>query len=220
MTGDATMREDSEPRGHRILNISGPYAVGKDSIINALLAEFGERLHRVSTVTTRPVSKEADPSYTHLDEDEFSRLTSAKHWIVNRQLTGHTAYATSLQEIAQASDAGLVCIHSIYPGPAGAGALRQALGSELYSVGLLPPGVDVDEQLRILRERLVGRGRDDRSAIDRRLAGQVETLTYLSDNPTVATVNGKQHVFDEIVVNKDLSKTVEHFVEMFRRVFG
>ena len=48
-----------------LFNISGPYAVGKDSVLNHLLKVYPDLIHRVRTMTTRPVSVGDDPSYTH-----------------------------------------------------------------------------------------------------------------------------------------------------------
>ena len=55
-----------------VFNISGPYAVGKDSILNAVLAAYPEATQRVSTWTTRPVDPELDPSYHRVSFDEMA----------------------------------------------------------------------------------------------------------------------------------------------------
>src|ERR1017187_7474140 len=103
-----------------LLNISGPYGAGKDTLIDAVIAEFGSRVHRVKTLTTRPSSARADPSYTTLEPDEFARTTHGTNWIVNHQLSGTVSYATNLDEIRKASAAGKLCVHAIFAGDAGA----------------------------------------------------------------------------------------------------
>src|ERR1700704_3066905 len=120
----------------RIFNISGPYAVGKDSVINHLLKVYPDVIHRVRTMTTRPVSMDDDPSYAHAEPADFHRTVAEGDWLFNVQLSGSTAYATNLSEIREAIGRGLVCVHSIYPGPDGAAALRRAFGHQLYSVAL------------------------------------------------------------------------------------
>lgn len=195
--------------------MSGPYAVGKDTILNALLSKYHGRVYRVRTLTTRPVSAEADPSYEHVSFDQMRERTANGEWIVNYQLSGRTAYATNLLEIRAAIDDGLVCIHSIYAGRNGAGQLREAFGAELYSIGLLPADGNIDEQLAVLRDRLVGRSRDDPAAVDARLKHQIEPLKYVLENPLVCGPEGGLRVFDRVLVNSDLDRTVETVVQVF-----
>lgn len=202
-------------RKARVFNVSGPYAVGKDTVLNALLSSYGDRVYRVRTLTTRPVSSEADPSYEHVSFEEMHERTSVGRWIVNYQLSGRTAYATNIDEIEKAVNAGLICIHSIYAGPAGAGKFREAFGAELFSIGMLPATGDMSEQLAVLRSRLLGRSRDDTAAIEARLEHQVEPLRYVLDNPLISTMDGSLHVFDRVLVNHDLQETVHGAVELF-----
>ncbi|HJQ03725.1 MAG TPA: hypothetical protein VJ851_19175 [Jatrophihabitans sp.] len=199
----------------RIFNISGPYAVGKDSVINHLLKVYPDIIHRVRTVTTRPVSIDDDPSYRHADPAEFHRTVAEGDWLFNVQLSGSTAYATDLNEIREAVDRGLVCVHSIYPGPDGAAALRRAFGRLLYSVALLPPGDTLDDRLTVLRERLVARNRESGPALEQRLRHQTDALEFIADNPAVQVGHELLRVFDDVLVNDDLDDTVAEATELF-----
>jgi guanylate kinase len=199
----------------RIFNISGPYAVGKDSVINHLLKVYPDIIHRVRTVTTRPVSIDDDPSYRHADPAEFHRTVAEGDWLFNVQLSGSTAYATDLNEIREAVDRGLVCVHSIYPGPDGAAALRRAFGRFLYSVALLPPGDTLDDRLTVLRERLVARNRESGPALEQRLRHQTDALEFIADNPAVQVGHELLRVFDDVLVNDDLDDTVAEATELF-----
>jgi guanylate kinase len=202
-----------------LFNISGPYAVGKDTILNELMARFGPRVHRVHTLTTRPVSREADPTYEQVTRDEFERRVSSGRWMFNYQLSGMTAYATSVDEIEEAARAGYVSIHSIYPGPDGAGRLREIFGSRALSIGLLAVAGSAAEQLEVLRARLLARSRDDPAAIEARLQHQLEPIQYVIDNPSVITVDGPMGVFDQVVFNKDIKETVGRVVRLFEQTF-
>ena len=199
----------------RIFNISGPYAVGKDSVINHLLKVYPDIIHRVRTVTTRPVSIDDDPSYRHADPAEFHRTVAEGDWLFNVQLSGATAYATDLNEIREAVARGLVCVHSIYPGPDGAAALRRAFGRLLYSVALLPPGDTLDDRLAVLRERLMARNRDSASALEQRLRHQTDALQFIADNPSIQVGDELLPVFDDVLVNDDLDDTVAEATELF-----
>jgi guanylate kinase len=199
----------------RVFNISGPYAVGKDSVLNHLLKVYPDVIHRVRTVTTRPVSMDDDPSYTHADPAEFHRIVAEGDWLFNVQLSGSTAYATDLNEIRDAIGRGLVCVHSIYPGPEGAAALRRAFGSQLYSIALLPPGANLDDRLAVLRDRLLARNRDSAEALEQRLLHQADALEFIAANPTVQVGDAALAVFDEVLVNDDLDQTVAEATELF-----
>lgn len=198
-----------------MFNISGPYAVGKDTMLNELLARFPQIAHRVRTVTTRPVSSAADPSYEGLTADEFAHRTARGRWIVNFQLSGSVAYGTSIDEIENASAKGLVSVHSIYAGPQGAGRLREVFGRDLFSVGLLASDGGLNDQLKVLRDRLLGRGRDDADTVEARLQHQIAPIEYVKKNPLVETGTGSMRVFDEVLVNETLDIAVERVLALF-----
>jgi guanylate kinase len=202
-----------------LINVSGPYAVGKDTILNAILSRHPERVHRVHTLTTRPVSKEADPTYDQVSREELERRVAEGGWISNTQLSGATSYGTSIIEIEQAAAAGKICVHSIYAGRDGAGKLREIFGRRLVSIGLLATRGHVEDQLLVLRERLLSRARDDAEAIEARLRHQVDPLGYVLENPTVETPDGALRVFDRVLINEDLETTVASAVAIFERAF-
>ncbi len=202
-----------------LLNVSGPYAVGKDTMIDAVIARFPDRTHRVTTVTTRPDSGASDPTYTSVSDAQFDRITAQGRWMVNAQLSGATRYATSVDEIEREGAAGRVNVHSVFAGPDGAGLLRETFGARVVSVGLLPSDGSVEDQLRVLERRLVGRDRDDAASLKARLSHQVAPLTYVHDNPTVQTQDGPLHVFDAIVVNDDREAAVARVLELVRASF-
>lgn len=202
-----------------LFNVSGPYAVGKDTILNAILREHGDSVYRVHTVTTRPVTAEADPTYSRVSMETMRKLETTGRWIVNYQLSGHTAYGTNLDEIYGAVNAGRIPIHSIYAGPRGAGALRSEFGRRLISVALVPSGVDQEAQTDVLRQRLQSRDRDDPDAVDSRLRHQVEPLRYVRSNPLVATSDGDLQAFDYVVTNENLNDAVAASLKIFEEQF-
>jgi ribose 1,5-bisphosphokinase PhnN len=207
----------SERQGRSIdlINVSGPYGSGKDSLIDAVLRKFGSRVHRVKTLTTRESSAVVDPSYTTLADDEFRKATRDPNWIVNYQLSGAVAYATDLREIQEASAAGKLCVHTIFGGDIGAGELRRRLAGRVISVGLQVNGGGVEQQLATLRNRLQKRGRDSDSEIERRLSHQSEVINYIVRNPKVVANDGRTYrVFDYRIMNQDLALAVAEFIAM------
>lgn len=203
-----------------LFNVSGPYAVGKDTLIDAILAAHPGRVHRVSTITTRPASANVDPSYESVSADEFERRTARGRWLVNHQLGGAVGYGTSIDEIERVAGQGRICVHSIYAGPDGAGKLREAFGRRAFSLGLLAAHGDVASQLEVLRRRLLDRGRDDPATLEARLGHQVETLEYVQQNPVVPTGDGPMRVFDQVSVNEVLAQAIAGVLALFAQVFG
>lgn len=202
-----------------ILNISGPYAVGKDTMLNAILTTFARKIHRVGTITTRPSDPSVDPSYITVSEAEFASITSQGKWIINRQL-GSNAYGTSIDEIERESASGKICIHSVYPGAAGAGSLREEFGTRLVSVALLPISGSHDQQIEELRRRMIARGREDDTIIERKLATQGNQIDYILENPLVHTKEGDMQVFDEVLINEKLDLTLNALIQLFRSRFN
>ena len=202
-----------------VFNVSGPYAVGKDTILNELIGVYGDRIHRVRTLTTRPVSREADPTYEQVTSEEFKKRISSGRWIVNYQLGGTTAYATDVEEIEREVRRSRICILSVYAGPDGAGRLREVFGSSLLSVGLLAASGDAEQQLSILRSRLLGRRRDDPMALEARLQHQLQPIRYVLENPYIKTADFDIRVFDQVCINEDLRKTVSKIMRLFASSF-
>ena len=209
----------NEKRKLFVFNVSGPYAVGKDTTLRELKSIYGTHVYRVRTLTTRPVSPEADPTYEQVSPQELQRRLSSGRWMLNYQLSGLTAYATSIDEIEEVGEAGFICILSVYAGPDGAGKLREVFGLRVLSIGLLPAPGSVAQQLEVLRARLLGRSRDDPAAIEARLQHQEEPLRYVLDNPVITTEDGLRRVFDHVLVNEDLDVTVRRTVQLFDRAF-
>jgi len=198
----------------RVFNFSGPYAVGKDTIINSVLSHFGERAYRVSTWTTRSVDPDIDPSYTHIDREDLGKLQANSRWLVNYQLGGTTGYGTSLDEIEQCLRRGKLCIHSIYAGREGAGALRAYFGPRLYSFGIVPCGGKLEDQVAELDRRLRSRNRDEPNLLEARILHQAEPLSYISANESVSTEDREMPVFDHILTNEDIAVTTAEAIRL------
>jgi ribose 1,5-bisphosphokinase PhnN len=197
-------------RPYVLLNISGPYGVGKDTILNSVLRSNAAVAHRVSTITTRASTSDADPSYRSVTDQEFEEVTSSGRWVITHQIGGTVLYGTSIDEIDEIAARGLISIHSVYPSDEGAGSLRRQYGNRLISLGVLASRGDRSHQLDVLRDRLLSRGRDDPEAVDARLRYQADAIDYVLQNPVVPTPDGRMHVFDEILINDDLRATEEN----------
>lgn len=200
--------------------VSGPYGVGKDTLLNDLISQYGDVVYRVTTLTTRPVSPDADPTYETVSAEELERRTAVGSWAVNRQFSGAVRYATNLLEIEDQISRGRVCVHSIFAGQEGAGKIRQVFGERAYAVGVLATSGGLSEQLEVLRQRLLKRTRDDEAALLARLQHQVDPINFVLTNPLVDTPNGPMTVYDEILVNDDLDRSLADTATTFAKIFG
>lgn len=204
---------------HELFNISGPYGVGKDTMLNNILAEYGDSLHRVGTVTTRPATAQSDPSYRSATNEEFAEITSNGTWIINRQLDGKLAYATSIDEIEREAADGKVCVHSIFPGEHGAAQLRREFGSRLCSVALLPAEGEEEAQMNELRKRMVERGREPLERIEEKLSAQRGQIHFILENQLVDTPDGQLTVFDTVIINDNLDEALKEVTGYFAKQF-
>jgi len=203
-----------------LLTVSGPYGAGKDTILNSILRSYpNSLLHRVRTLTTRPSSSDADPSYSTVSPEEFERRTLVGRWLVNQQFSGAVSYATSVDEIQEEIKAGRICLHTVFAGPAGVGRMREVFGKQLLALGVLASEGGVEEQLAVLSDRLQGRTRDDEEGLRIRLSHQLDPIKYVLDNPLVDSVDGPMHVFDEIIVNDDRERAMKTARRLFAEGF-
>ena len=111
-----------------------------------------------------------------------------------------------MDEIDEAIARGEIALHSVYPGPEGAGHLRELFGERLLSFGLLATADSDDIEIAELTRRLRERGRDDESAIEDRLPIQREKIGYVRANPVIESIDGPIPAFDHIIVNDDFGR--------------
>jgi guanylate kinase len=203
----------------KILNISGPYAAGKDTLLNAIISRYPNLTHRVNTVTTRPASPGADPTYRTVSLAEMQQLALSDQLIVTSQFGATVLYGTSANEIREKISEGKICVHAIFAGADGAGRLREVFGAQLFSIGVLATHGDIDDQMKVLAARLAGRTRDNEEAVKARLAYQTDPISYVLENPVVKTGDGDMLVFDRVIVNDNLERAVAEVLALFTEFF-
>lgn len=144
----------------RLVILSGPSGVGKDTVIDAWVRK-DPRVVRVVAYTTRaPRPGETDGiDYHFVSRDTFLECAEAGDFLEAKEVHGHH-YATPLKDMERLLATGKVAVLKIDV----QGALTvMALRDDAISVFLLPP--DVEELERRLRER----GTDDPATVARRL---------------------------------------------------
>ena len=159
------------------LVISGPAGVGKTTICERLLKEFGGQLSRVVTTTTRrPRSGEVNGKDYHFTKiDEFRNLVRENAFLEYEMIHGNY-YGTSKKAVFEKIGESRNILINI--DVRGAQSLRKEMYAQfatdikVVSIFLKPSNLDV------LKERLFKRGSDSKENIEKRLETAKEELQF------------------------------------------
>lgn len=145
----------------KLLIVSGPSGVGKDSLLNAW-AKSNPRVARVLTTTTRrPRNDERDGvDYRFVTPERFRELAAEGAFLEWKEVHGNL-YGSPAQETALLVSQGKIAVLEIDVQGAAA-VMNQRPDAE--TVFILPPSIDE------LERRLRGRALDSEAAIRQRLA--------------------------------------------------
>lgn len=183
----AQNRKDA-PMERKLLILSGPSGVGKDTVAKKLF-ESDPRVEKcVSATTRKPRPGEVDGvAYHFMSHDEFEQEVAQGHMLEHQNVHGNY-YGTPVSEIERISSEGHVPVLII--DPKGAAEVKRN-HPDATSIFIEPPSVDV------LRQRLLGRGTETPEQAERRLGDALEQLSQRWD-------------YDYRIVNDDLEDTVRN----------
>jgi len=171
----------------RLVILSGPSGVGKDTIIDAW-SKLNPRIRRVVAYTTRaPRPGEVDGiDYHFVSVARFLELAESGAFLEFKEVHGNH-YATPLHDMEAMLEEGLIAILKIdVQGALAAMELRP----DAVTVFLLPPSTEE------LENRIRGRGTDDATTIQKRLLNAREEIA-LADR------------YQRRIVNDDVTRVVE-----------
>ena len=184
-----------------ILVISGPAGVGKTTVCDRLLQEFGSSISRVVTTTTRKPrdgEKEGE-DYFFTSVKQFHELLENEAFLEYEIIHGNH-YGTRKKTVFDKIEKGQDILINIYV--KGARSLRKEISKNKSFNGKIITVFLKPNNLEVLKERLSQRATDTKSDIETRLETAKKELT-LADS------------FDYIIISKDR----ENDYETVKRIF-
>ena len=150
----------SEIRKGMLLVISGPSGTGKGTLIKRLMDEDSSLVFSVSATTRAPRPGEIDGVHYHfVTNEQYDQLVAENAFVEYANVHGNR-YGTLRSEVYQRLERGENVVLDIDV----QGALNViAHEKEKVSIFILPPS------MKVLRERLTGRGTETEDAVERRL---------------------------------------------------
>jgi guanylate kinase len=171
----------------RVFVITGPSGVGKGTLIRGLMERLANLELSVSATTRAPRPGERDGvDYHFLTREQFDRRVADGEFVEHADYAGRS-YGTLRSELEDRVRAGVPVVLEIEV--QGARQVRAAM-PEAVQVFIAPPS------LQALRARLVGRGTDDQTEVERRLRVAEQELQA-------------QPEFAHVVVNDRLDEALE-----------
>ncbi|MGH7723000.1 MAG: guanylate kinase [Candidatus Dormibacteria bacterium] len=179
----------------RLVVLSGPSGVGKDTVLHELRRLDPSLRYSVSYTTRRPRQGEVDGvAYSFIDEAGFRAMAERGEFLEWAEVHGHR-YGTSEARVQAALDRGEDIVLKI--DVQGAAWIRPRVAGAIF-IFLLPPSEGE------LRRRLVSRDTEDPASVELRFRNAVAEL---ADGAA----------YDHRVVNDDVGRAAREILDIVRR---
>jgi guanylate kinase len=156
-----------------LFTVSAPSGAGKTSLVKALLLR-DEQIQVSVSHTTRAMrpGEEDGKDYCFVDHEVFDNMVAEGTFLEHAKVFEND-YGTSKTWVNNALNQGVDVVLEI--DWQGAQQVRRLI-PETQSVFILPPSLEA------LRERLTGRGQDDKAVIDRRMQAAIDEMSHYADS--------------------------------------
>jgi guanylate kinase len=179
----------------RLIVLSGPSGVGKDTVLHELRRLDPALRYSVSYTTRAPRPGETDGvAYSFIDEPRFRDMASRGEFLEWAEVHGHL-YGTAEARVKEALARGEDIVLKI--DVQGAAWIRPRVDGALF-IFLMPPSEDE------LRRRLMSRDTEDEADVDLRVRNAVAEMTEAA-------------AYDHQVVNDDVSRAAHEILDIVRR---
>ena len=152
-----------------LFTVSAPSGAGKTSLVKALVdSDSGVTVSVSHTTRARRPGEEHGVNYHFVDREQFLEMLGRDAFLEHAQVFDNY-YGTSKEWVEQTLAAGRDVILEI--DWQGAAQVRRLL-PKTVGIFILPPSQEA------LRERLTGRGQDDKSVIERRMDQAIDEMSH------------------------------------------
>jgi guanylate kinase len=176
----------------KIFIISGPAGIGKSTVCNRLVENYGGNLKRIVTATTRPPrSGEVDGvDYCFIDEATFLKYIAEEKFLEYANVHRKYFYGTPLAQVSSNRRHGInsLLIIDVH----GVRSIRRnfrQLVEHMVTIFMMP------ERLEVLAERLSLRGSEKKDDLVQRLQSAKDEIKYAKDYDYIVVSGTKEEDF-------------------------
>ena len=180
----------------KILILSGPGGVGKDTILERILDKNPEFIESVSVTSRKMKEGEAEGAdYCFKTEAEFKQMIDNDDLLEYTLFNGNY-YGTSKEFVYKTLAQNKIIVFEI--DYAGLKNLREKLEADILSIFIMPPSLEA------LRDRMHDRGRDNEKTIEERIKlAEVE-------------ISNKKE-YDHVITNDNLDNAVNKVIDIVNK---
>ncbi len=174
----------------KLIIISAPSGAGKSTILKSLLERNDLNLKfSISACNRKPRKGEVNgKDYYFITTDDFKQKIANNEFIEWEEVYENNFYGTLRSEVERILNKGSNVIFDI--DVEGGLNIKKQFGDKAFAIFIMPPSIEE------LRERLEHRNTDEQTEINRRVSKARKEIS-------------KAHLFDKIIVNKNLDKAIE-----------